>query len=64
MVSYGEGGGTMKFAASLTLALASAIILLYTGLWLGSQPRTCAVVDSAQGEVVLCSNDWAGRVAQ
>jgi hypothetical protein len=54
----------MKFAASLTLALASAIILLYTGIWLGSQPRTCAVVDSAQGAVVLCSNDWAGRVAQ
>lgn len=54
----------LRFAASLTLALVSAVILLYTGLWLGSQPRTCAVVDSSQGSVVVCSNDWAGRVGQ
>jgi hypothetical protein len=54
----------MRLAASLTLALVSAIVLLYVGLWLGSQPRTCAVVRSSQGNVVLCSNDWADRVAQ
>jgi hypothetical protein len=54
----------LRFAASLTLALISAVILLYTGLWLGSRPRTCAVVDSSQGSVVVCSNDWAERVSQ
>jgi hypothetical protein len=54
----------MKLAASMTLAFVSAIVLLYTGIWLGSQPRTCAVVDSSQGNVVLCSNDWAERVGQ
>jgi hypothetical protein len=54
----------VRFAASLTLAVVSAVILLYAGLWLGSQPRTCAVVDSSQGSVVLCSNDWADRVGQ
>jgi hypothetical protein len=61
----GEGGeNAMRLAASLTLALVSAIVLLYVGLWLGSQPRTCAVVRSSQGNVVLCSNEWADRVAQ
>ena len=54
----------MRLAASISLALVSAIVLLYVGLWLGSQPRTCAVVDSTQGRVILCSNDWADRVAQ
>ena len=54
----------MRLAASISLALMSAIVLLYVGLWLGSQPRTCAVVDSTQGHVVLCSNDWVDRVAQ
>ena len=54
----------MRLAASLTLALVSAIVLLYAGLWLGSQPRTCAVVRSSQGPVVLCSNEWVDKVAQ
>ena len=54
----------MKLAASISLAFMSAIVLLYVGLWLGSQPRTCAVVESTQGSVVLCSNDWVDRVAQ
>ncbi len=54
----------MKLAASISLAFMSAIVLLYVGLWLGSQPRTCAVVESTQGNVVLCSNDWVDRVAQ
>jgi hypothetical protein len=54
----------MRLAASISLAFMSAIVLLYVGLWLGSQPRTCAVVESTQGNVVLCSNDWVDRVAQ
>jgi hypothetical protein len=54
----------MRLAASLTPALVSAIVLLYVGLWLGSQPRRCAVVRSSQGNVVHCSNDRADRVAQ
>ena len=36
----------MRLAASFTLALVSAVVLLYTGLWLGSRERTCAVVPS------------------
>jgi hypothetical protein len=56
--------GRMRFGASLTLALVSAIVLLYAGMWLGSREKTCAVVPSAHGNVVLCSNDWADRVAQ
>ena len=54
----------MRFAASLALALVSAIILLYAGMWWGSRERTCAVVPSAQGNVVLCSNSWAGKIRQ
>jgi hypothetical protein len=61
----GEGGeNVMRLAASFSLALMSAIVLLYVGLWLGSQPRTCAVVESTQGHVVLCSNSWVDKVAQ
>jgi hypothetical protein len=59
-----EEKNVMRLAASISLALMSAIVLLYVGLWLGSQPRTCAVVRSSQGNVVLCSNDWVDRVAQ
>ena len=36
----------MRLAASFTLALVSAVVLLYTGLWLGSRERICAVVPS------------------
>ena len=32
----------MRLAASFTLALVSAIALLYIGMWLGSRDRTCA----------------------
>lgn len=54
----------MRFAASLTLALVSAIVLLYAGLWWGSREKTCAVVPSSHGNVVLCSNDWSAKVGQ
>ena len=42
----------MRLAASFTLALVSAILLLYVGLWLGSRDRTCAAVPSNYGKVV------------
>jgi hypothetical protein len=61
---FGREEGEMRFAVSLTLALVSAIVLLYAGMWWGSREKTCAVVPSAAGNVVLCSNSWAGKVGQ
>ncbi|HEY1318372.1 MAG TPA: hypothetical protein VGF10_14200 [Gaiella sp.] len=54
----------MKLAASLTLALVSAIALLYAGIWLGSRERTCAAVPSNFGKVVVCSSDYAQQIRQ
>ena len=54
----------MRFGASLALALVSAIVLLYAGMWWGSREKTCAVVPSSTGNVVLCSNSWAEKVGQ
>ena len=54
----------MRLAASFTLALVSAVVLLYTGLWLGSRERTCAVVPSNYGKVVVCSSDYAQQIRQ
>jgi hypothetical protein len=54
----------MRLAASFTLALVSAVLLLYTGLWLGSRERTCAVVPSNYGKVVVCSSDYAQQIDQ
>jgi hypothetical protein len=53
-----------RVVASLVLAIFSAIALLLAGAYLGSRERTCAVVPSSQGNVVLCSNDWADKVVQ
>ncbi|HET9288311.1 MAG TPA: hypothetical protein VFO26_12215 [Gaiella sp.] len=53
-----------RVVASLVLAIFSAIALLLAGAYLGSRERTCAVVPSSQGNVVLCSNDWADKVGQ
>jgi hypothetical protein len=54
----------MRLAASFTLALVSAVVLLYTGLWLGSRERTCAAVPSNYGKVVVCSSDYAQQIDQ
>jgi len=54
----------MRLAASFTLALVSAVVLLYTGLWLGSRERTCAVVPSNYGKVVVCSSNYAQQIDQ
>jgi hypothetical protein len=54
----------MRLAASLTLALVSAITLLYVGIWLGSRDRTCAAVPSNYGTVVVCSSDYAQQIGQ
>jgi hypothetical protein len=54
----------MRLTASVTLALVSALALLYTGMWLGSRDRTCAVVPSNYGKVVVCSSDYAGQIRQ
>jgi hypothetical protein len=54
----------MRLAASLTLALVSALMLLYTGMWLGSRDRTCAAVPSNYGKVVVCSSDYAKQISQ
>jgi len=54
----------MRLAASFPLALVSAVVLLYTGLWLGSRERTCAVVPSNYGKVVVCSSDYAQQIDQ
>ena len=54
----------MRLAASLTLALLSAIALLYTGIWLGSRDRTCAGVPSNYGKVVVCSSNYADQIRQ
>jgi len=54
----------MRLAASFTLALVSAVLLLYTGLWLGSRERTCAVVPRNYGKVVVCSSDYAQQIDQ
>jgi hypothetical protein len=51
-------------AASIVLAIFSAIALLMTGAYLGSREKTCAIVPSRVGDVVLCSNDWAEKVGQ
>lgn len=37
---------------------------LFLGLWYASRERTCAVVESSQGSVVLCSNAWKTKVEQ
>jgi hypothetical protein len=54
----------MRLAASFTLALVSAIALLYIGMWLGSRDRTCAAVPSNYGKVVVCSSDYAQQIRQ
>ena len=54
----------MRLAASFTLALVSAIALLYIGMWLGSRDRTCAAVPSNYGKVVVCSSDYAQQISQ
>ncbi|HEY7178295.1 MAG TPA: hypothetical protein VH305_03900 [Gaiella sp.] len=54
----------MRLAASLSLAIVSAFVLLYAGIWLGSRERTCAAVPSAYGQVVVCSSDYAKQIRQ
>jgi hypothetical protein len=54
----------MRLAASFTLALVSAIMLLYIGMWLGSRDRTCAAVPSAYGKVVVCSSEYTKQISQ
>ena len=54
----------MRLAASLTLALVSAIALLYTGIWLGSRDRTCAAVTSNYGKVFVCSSESEDQISQ
>lgn len=52
----------MTPARSLTLALLSALILFMAGLYVGSRPRTCAVVPSRVGPVPVCSNSFGVEV--
>lgn len=59
-----DAGKSMRLTASITLAVVSAIVLLFAGIWLGSRERTCAVVPSNFGKVVVCSSDYAGQVGQ
>jgi hypothetical protein len=63
-MSRRERRNYMRLAASFTLALVSAIALLYAGLWLGSRERTCAAVPSSYGKVVVCSSDYAKQISQ
>lgn len=48
----------------LLAILAALAIGWFTGAWYGSQPRTCAWVDSNYGQVLLCSNDYQKEMGQ
>lgn len=48
----------------LTLAVAAVIVAFLIGAWWGAQPRTCAVLNTAHGKVVLCSNDYRKEIGQ
>jgi hypothetical protein len=49
----------------IVAAVVTCFVLgLFLGLWYGSRERTCAVVNSTQGTVILCSNSWKSRVEQ
>jgi hypothetical protein len=53
-----------RLAASVTLALVTAIALLTAGVWLGSHDHTCAAVPSEYGTLVVCSRDYAQQISQ
>jgi ABC-type proline/glycine betaine transport system permease subunit len=40
------------------------IIGLFTGIWYASQDRTCALVQTSYGDVILCSNEYNAELQQ
>ena len=49
---------TNTFGWSLLLAIVSAIVLFFAGLYVGGQHRTCTVARSVDGWVPVCSNSF------
>lgn len=52
----------MTFGRSLLLALVSALILFFSGLWLGAQHRVCTYAYSQAGWVPVCSNSFEQQI--
>lgn len=48
----------MTLGRSLVLALVSALILFYAGMYIGGRQRTCTVALSNVGWVPVCSNSF------
>lgn len=49
---------TMSLGRSLALALVSALILFFAGLYLGGMHRTCTYANSSYGWVPVCSDSF------
>lgn len=53
---------TMTLGRSLVLALVSALILFFAGLYVGGMDRTCTVALSRDGWVPVCSNTFESQM--
>jgi hypothetical protein len=53
---------TMTWGRSLALALVSALILFFAGLYIGGMHRTCTVAKSVDGWVPVCSNHFTDQM--
>jgi len=47
---------------SILIAMVSAIILFFAGLYVGSMHRTCTVARSVDGWVPVCSNSFESQM--
>ena len=46
----------------IAIVLLALVVAFFAGAWWGSQPRTCAALDTAYGPTVLCSNDYKEEI--
>lgn len=49
----------MRAIAFIMIAM---VIGVFMGMWYASRERTCAVVNSTQGNVILCSNSYKSEL--
>jgi len=53
---------TMTLGRSISLALVSALILFFAGLYVGGRHRTCTVAKSVYGWVPVCSSSFDQQI--
>jgi hypothetical protein len=53
---------TMTLARSITLAIVSALILFFAGMYVGGRNRTCTVALSSVGWIPVCSTSFEQQI--